>query len=751
MGHRVKTLVEALSLPNGRFYPDANTTVTLTDDEFNDITSVTFTAGLLEDLGPTEEPGEGGSSTLGALFNVEDYGAVGDGVTDDYAAIKAAHDAMLASADKGILFFPRLAVYRVVATPARLSTLDSAYALFPYPLVSPEGPRKYVVGVQGVGDPYSVRSASSFGAEGDAKQVATATIIKIEYDTPFAWSETQGLPSVFGFSDTDITGHASDNIVSNLHFVADGIIIRQPPNPSLCGMNLEMVSTCRIKSIRFDVDAVLDAVPEPTHPTGASLLAPKSNNNVSVAVESFMAEGYYTGLPYSEHCDVTRAIVLRCKIAISNRRACSHVGKMGMLKLEQCPYQMAGYDPAGVGPNLGVIPWIGGTLVIDFVDVEHYAYEAREDNPAGVPWIYPPVNGCDIYAPDGGLSGSIRGYGRINSEPAPPTGIGIAPFGGGPDVYILGNTDAGLGISGFGIYNYAGEPVTQRHLGNEPTNPVVVDPPGVPTIGVATPGVQSVSVAFTPSGAGGAATSFTATSTPGSITATGASSPIVVTGLTEDVAYTFTVHATNSAASSAESAASNSATPTAPVALPSDDFNRADGPLTTTSSGHAYLGNADSSWSVVGNKARHAYSGTAWINAIWVAGSAGDFAVQATLVHVTSLEAGLIARVTDAANFLYMDIIFSSSTTASVELYKRVGGSFSGNAISVGGPIVVSGLTEGQPVTLRLECAGTAITAKVNGVTANTAVDSSQTGTGYGFVYGAEGIADIDNFLIAAL
>ena len=90
--------------------------------------------------------------------------------------------------------------------------------------------------------------------------------------------------------------------------------------------------------------------------------------------------------------------------------------------------------------------------------------------------------------------------------------------------------------------------------------------PNAPTIGVATAGVQSASVGFVPSSSGPQSTSFTATSSPGSITGTGTQSPIVVNGLTAGQAYTFTVHATNAVGNSSESAASNSVTPTAPVA-----------------------------------------------------------------------------------------------------------------------------------------------------------------------------------------
>lgn len=87
--------------------------------------------------------------------------------------------------------------------------------------------------------------------------------------------------------------------------------------------------------------------------------------------------------------------------------------------------------------------------------------------------------------------------------------------------------------------------------------------PNAPTIGTATGGDATASVAFTaPSNVGGSAiSSYTAISTPDSITASAASSPISVTGLTNGTAYTFAVWATNTYGPSAFSAASGSVTP----------------------------------------------------------------------------------------------------------------------------------------------------------------------------------------------
>jgi hypothetical protein len=94
----------------------------------------------------------------------------------------------------------------------------------------------------------------------------------------------------------------------------------------------------------------------------------------------------------------------------------------------------------------------------------------------------------------------------------------------------------------------------------------IADVPDMPTIGTATAvDSSSATVTYTAATTGGTATTFTATSTPGSLTGTG-SSPITVAGLTASTGYTFTVRASNSTGNSPFSAASNSiTTPALPV------------------------------------------------------------------------------------------------------------------------------------------------------------------------------------------
>ena len=105
-----------------------------------------------------------------------------------------------------------------------------------------------------------------------------------------------------------------------------------------------------------------------------------------------------------------------------------------------------------------------------------------------------------------------------------------------------------------------------------------------PTIGVATDAGTgtSATVAYTAAATGGAATSFTAISTPSSLTGTGAS-PITVSGLTAGTAYTFKVYGTNASGawSGVQSAASNSVTPEVPPAFESIATLTGDGTAST--------------------------------------------------------------------------------------------------------------------------------------------------------------------------
>jgi Tol biopolymer transport system component len=124
--------------------------------------------------------------------------------------------------------------------------------------------------------------------------------------------------------------------------------------------------------------------------------------------------------------------------------------------------------------------------------------------------------------------------------------------------YTVGNADIGhtLRVSVTGT-NAGGSAVATSTAGG-----IIALPPGAPTgvTAVAANGQATVSFAA-PSNGGSPITGYLVTTSPGGIVQAGAASPIVVTGLTNGVTYTFTVVATNAIGSGPASAPSNAVTP----------------------------------------------------------------------------------------------------------------------------------------------------------------------------------------------
>lgn len=410
--------------------------------------------------------GGGGASTYpidGKVFSPNDYGAVGDGVTDDYTAVKQAWDAAWAwlqaaptvqepYRDECTFYIPFGKHYRVdTSNAARLQTAGQTRAILPIPMISRTTSNKKTLRIMGAGEHYVVRAAELAGTP---RQVNPPCSLFFDSGaTVHAWSGSTGLPCAIGATDADMTDFEG-NTFSNVHITLQDITLRQDDNPSLCAVNLEQVSTCRVERVRFDVVTVLDAAPLCTNKTGAALLTPRSNNNVAISLDKVVFEGYYTGFPLAEHGSAGDAIVLRCTIGIVNRRPNSHHGYVKMLKVEQCPYGLTGYDPA----TTGVRKAYGWSGEIAFLDFEDYAYNGD------FPEIYAPIYpGSHFWDEDNVVTALVK-MDRINSEPATPTGIGVVPLGETNSAYVRGTANK------LALWNRKQETAVTR-LSNDPAPP----------------------------------------------------------------------------------------------------------------------------------------------------------------------------------------------------------------------------------------------------------------------------------------
>ncbi|WP_259521597.1 Ig-like domain-containing protein [Shewanella baltica] len=153
---------------------------------------------------------------------------------------------------------------------------------------------------------------------------------------------------------------------------------------------------------------------------------------------------------------------------------------------------------------------------------------------------------------------SSAGVGYTVSFSSSTTGVCTITTGGTLTLVAAGSCTIDADQSG-DIATNAATTVTQSF-----TVSAVV--PGAPTNLAATAGDTQASVAFVaPVNIGGSAiTGYTVTTNPADVVpVNGASSPLVITGLTNGQAYTFTVTATNTAGAGAVSATSNSITPMA--------------------------------------------------------------------------------------------------------------------------------------------------------------------------------------------
>lgn len=212
------------------------------------------------------------------IYNVKDYGAVGDGSTDDTAAIASANADALA-AGGGKVWFPKSSSYYKV-TSAYTLPHDSGLTSLTW-----EGEFAPLPGYNLTGQPGGTANAST----GVVIKSTGATIVK-------GWSGTPG------------------GDFSNIRFVARNLVFRTIDNPTNDAVDLRGNSRNEIENCVIDTGVTGDAQTVPTN--GAVALRMAARFCEAQVIRSLVITGYAVGIEMSEHVDASNIWMIQTLVGI---------------------------------------------------------------------------------------------------------------------------------------------------------------------------------------------------------------------------------------------------------------------------------------------------------------------------------------------------------------------------------------------------------------------------------------------------
>ncbi len=249
----------------------------------------------------------GGHVSRQSVFNVVDYGALGDDAKDNTEAFSACLKAVI-EAGGGRMVLPD-GVYR-----GRISI----------PAVSRPDPSWITVEIIGESEPAAV-----FGTIGNFPLQNHGTIVKS--------LATEGSAVISAASPAK--GQALYDRFSAVYVVIRNLDVRTYDNPAIGGIDLGSAMQCRIENVFINTGVYSVQASEPTYGT-KGLVTPLNNNAALTILRNVAVTGYHTGIVVYEHTDGDN-INLGSNINGLEFATANHASRLGRVCAQRCTYAIS--------------------------------------------------------------------------------------------------------------------------------------------------------------------------------------------------------------------------------------------------------------------------------------------------------------------------------------------------------------------------------------------------------------------------
>jgi pectate lyase-like protein len=254
------------------------------------------------------------------VWDVTDYGATGDGTTDDQAAINEAVQTACASAVADGTYFAEVyfppGTYQLGSATIKGDTalghslgVAKGNAQIPIPILASTG-RKLVLAFRGAGPSGFAHWEETVGQRSGS--VLRSTLTSLTSDG------TWGPPSIIG--GPTVYDDGAGFPFANVMVIVDDLTIMAPYNPGIIALDLRDIAQMEIGRVSILADAGPAGSPSlatrPTNDLGIALRCPRNGNNDLNLIHSLGVEGFYYGMTMGEHLTAVRLAIIYAQVGL---------------------------------------------------------------------------------------------------------------------------------------------------------------------------------------------------------------------------------------------------------------------------------------------------------------------------------------------------------------------------------------------------------------------------------------------------